>query len=53
MPKPIVITGASDNVGTALLRKLAEEPAGYDIVGVSRRQPPPDELGPLTTRRVP
>jgi UDP-glucose 4-epimerase len=42
MPKRIVVTGASGNVGTALLRKLAGEGAGYDIVGITRRQPPPD-----------
>lgn len=34
----IVITGASGNVGTALLRAL---PAEHDIVGVVRRPPPP------------
>ncbi|WP_156689766.1 NAD-dependent epimerase/dehydratase family protein [Mycobacterium sp. Marseille-P9652] len=38
MPKRIVITGASGNVGTALLRALATD--GYDIVGITRRQPP-------------
>lgn len=49
MPKRIVITGASGNVGTALLRRLAEEPDGYDIVGISRRHPPPDDVyGPVT-----
>src|ERR1700712_4115236 len=34
----IVITGASGNVGTALLRAL---PAEHDVVGVVRRPPPP------------
>jgi UDP-glucose 4-epimerase len=38
--KRIVITGASGNVGTALLRRLAEDGHDYDVVGVSRRQPP-------------
>ena len=33
----IVITGASGNVGTALLRRLAG--AGHDLVGVCRRPP--------------
>ena len=33
----IVVTGASGNVGTALLRSL---PAGHDVVGVVRRPPP-------------
>src|SRR5689334_7620711 len=33
----IVITGASGNVGTALLRAL---PAEHDVVGVVRRPPP-------------
>jgi nucleoside-diphosphate-sugar epimerase len=40
MSKRIVITGASGNVGTALLRKLAEASADSDIVGIARRQPP-------------
>jgi len=35
----IVVVGASGNVGTALLRRLADEP-GVDIVGISRRMPP-------------
>jgi UDP-glucose 4-epimerase len=35
----IVVVGASGNVGTALLRRLADEP-GVDTVGVSRRMPP-------------
>ncbi len=33
----IVITGASANVGTALLRRLAG--AGHELVGVCRRPP--------------
>ncbi|OBG78428.1 MULTISPECIES: NAD-dependent epimerase/dehydratase family protein [unclassified Mycobacterium] len=40
MAKRIVITGASGNVGTALLRTLAERGGEYDIVGVTRRKPP-------------
>jgi nucleoside-diphosphate-sugar epimerase len=35
----IVITGASGNVGTALLRRLSG--AGHDLVGVCRRPPEP------------
>ncbi|WP_422745319.1 NAD-dependent epimerase/dehydratase family protein [Mycobacterium sp. WMMD1722] len=35
----VVITGASGNVGTAVLRRLAES-GGYDVTGVTRRQPP-------------
>lgn len=38
----IVITGASGNVGTALLRRLAG--GGHEIVGVCRR--PPDPVAP-------
>ena len=34
----IVITGASGNAGTALLRRLAG--AGHQLVGVARRRPP-------------
>ncbi|KUI22142.1 epimerase [Mycobacterium sp. GA-1285] len=39
----IVITGASGNVGTALLRRLTEGDNGHDIVGVVRR--PPERTG--------
>lgn len=39
----IVITGATGNVGTALVRRLA---ADHDLVGVVRR-PPADPTGPL------
>lgn len=38
----IVVTGASGNVGTALLRRLATD-AGHEVVGVVRR--PPDPTG--------
>jgi len=37
----ILITGASGNMGTALLRRLAGEP-GVEVVGVARRPPPAD-----------
>ncbi|KWX67034.1 NAD-dependent epimerase/dehydratase family protein [Mycobacterium sp. NAZ190054] len=37
----IVITGASGNVGTALLRRLREDEAGHEIVGIVRRPPEP------------
>src|SRR5436190_8431613 len=39
----IVITGATGNVGTALLRRLQREPA-LDMAGVVRR-PPADDAG--------
>lgn len=42
MSKRIVITGASGNVGTALLRRLAEDGTDYEIIGITRRRPPPD-----------
>lgn len=35
----VVVTGASGNVGTALLRALSAEPAVEEIVGISRRVP--------------
>jgi UDP-glucose 4-epimerase len=35
----IVVTGASGNVGTALLRALSRD-GRHDLVGVSRRRPP-------------
>ena len=37
----IVITGATGNVGTALLRRLATE-TDIDVVGIARRPPGPD-----------
>ncbi|MBC2934932.1 NAD-dependent epimerase/dehydratase family protein [Nocardioides sp. zg-1228] len=40
----IVITGASGNVGTALLRRLAED-GGHELVGLVRR--PPGDDAPL------
>ena len=36
----IVVVGASGNMGTALLRRLADEPGVDRVVGVSRRMPP-------------
>jgi nucleoside-diphosphate-sugar epimerase len=36
----IVVVGASGNVGTALLRRLADEPGVSRVIGVSRRMPP-------------
>jgi nucleoside-diphosphate-sugar epimerase len=39
MPTRVVITGASGNVGTAVLRRLAEA-GDHTVVGVSRRRPP-------------
>lgn len=36
----VVITGASGNVGTALLRKLAAANTDYEIHGIVRRAPP-------------
>lgn len=40
----IAITGASGNVGSALLRRLARR-GGHDVVGVVRRRPP--DTGPF------
>ncbi|MCA1656042.1 MAG: NAD-dependent epimerase/dehydratase family protein [Pseudonocardiaceae bacterium] len=37
--KRIVVTGASGNVGTAVVRALGEDPAVGAIVGIARRQP--------------
>jgi UDP-glucose 4-epimerase len=36
----VVVVGASGNVGTALLRRLADVPEVDEVVGVSRRPPP-------------
>lgn len=44
MSKRIVVTGASGNVGTALLRRLVGDGHDYDIVGVSRRPPPQEAV---------
>jgi nucleoside-diphosphate-sugar epimerase len=38
----IAITGATGNVGTALVAALVGDPAVSGIVGVARRRPPPD-----------
>jgi UDP-glucose 4-epimerase len=35
----VVVTGATGNVGTALLRTLADEPRVREVVGVARRRP--------------
>lgn len=35
----VVVTGATGNVGTALLRQLADEPQVDAIVGIARRRP--------------
>ncbi|AVT40190.1 NAD-dependent epimerase/dehydratase family protein [Plantactinospora sp. BB1] len=37
----IAITGATGNVGTALLRRLARE-SDIEVIGIARRCPPPD-----------
>ncbi len=42
----IVITGASGNVGSALLRRLADS-GGHDLVGVARRVPSGDSGPPF------
>jgi UDP-glucose 4-epimerase len=41
MSTRIVITGASGNVGTALLRRLIAAGGDYDLHGIARRPPPP------------
>jgi UDP-glucose 4-epimerase len=38
----IAVTGASGNVGTALLRAVTE--ADYEVVGIARRQPLPQDV---------
>lgn len=38
----VVVVGASGNVGTAVLRRLAEEPTVTSVVGVARRVPRAD-----------
>ena len=43
----IVVVGATGNVGTALLRRLQQEP-GLEIVGVARRVPPEDAPFPYS-----
>jgi nucleoside-diphosphate-sugar epimerase len=35
----VVVVGATGNVGTSVLRSLADEPAVTEIVGVARREP--------------
>ncbi|MBV9321551.1 MAG: NAD-dependent epimerase/dehydratase family protein [Mycobacterium sp.] len=41
MPTRIVIVGASGNIGTALLKRLAAAGGDYELHGVARRRPPP------------
>jgi UDP-glucose 4-epimerase len=43
MTERIVITGASGNVGTALLRRLASGPE-RELVGITRRRPPERDI---------
>lgn len=43
----VVITGATGNCGTALIRRLADEPAVESILGIARR--PPEWAPPKTT----
>ncbi|WP_422331987.1 NAD-dependent epimerase/dehydratase family protein [Rhodococcus sp. (in: high G+C Gram-positive bacteria)] len=40
MPRKVVITGASGNVGTALLHLFAEQEPDTEIVAIARRTPP-------------
>ncbi len=40
----IAITGATGNLGTALLRRLRADAAGHELVGIVRR--PPDRIPP-------
>ncbi|MDP7736006.1 NAD-dependent epimerase/dehydratase family protein [Mycobacterium paragordonae] len=42
MTRRIAVTGASGNVGTALLRAVTE--ADYEVVGIARRQPSPQDV---------
>jgi UDP-glucose 4-epimerase len=53
----VVVTGASGNVGTSLLRSLAAEPAVDSVLGLSRRVPglsvPKAEWRPADITRTP
>jgi UDP-glucose 4-epimerase len=44
----VVVVGATGNVGTALLRRLAGEPEVTEIVGIARRIPSPRAGHPYT-----
>lgn len=44
MTKRIVVTGASGNLGTAVLQRLGEDDADYEIVGIARREPPQEDV---------
>jgi UDP-glucose 4-epimerase len=37
----IAVTGASGNIGTALLRRIAAPSSGHQVVGIARRPPSP------------
>jgi UDP-glucose 4-epimerase len=45
----IAITGASGNVGTALLRRLQLNEGEHELVGIARRTPPPVDAYRLVT----
>src|SRR4051794_2959195 len=47
----IAVVGASGNVGTAVLRRLAAEPDIDDVVGIARRPPAPDAGDPYDRAR--
>lgn len=47
-PKPlrVVVTGATGNVGTSVMRRLAEEPRVVSALGLARRTPASPTPGP-------
>lgn len=43
----IVVTGATGNLGTSLMERLVRDPDVDEIIGIARRAPEPDAVGPL------
>jgi NAD(P)-dependent dehydrogenase (short-subunit alcohol dehydrogenase family) len=50
MSRTAVVTGVSSGIGHAIARRLLDD--GWQVVGLSRRQPEPDDLAGLDWRQV-
>lgn len=48
----VVVTGATGNIGTNVVRELADRPEVGSVVGLARRLPPPDADAPDKTSYV-